>query len=238
MYVGYTYYITWNPDSFSPNSSITVLINYANTSNTQIWSSPSTPNNVSYTTVTFDKSWLEEDHRYSNMTLIAMEYDPTTSSRSKAYNGPTIALTNAPARHHAPPPHTKAPDRLALMVALPLCLGVVLLVVCGTFIGFRHKRTIGIGNIMGRRNKGYLNRKSRRQRLGLSKKGGIQLREREFSEEDMYRDDPLPEPNRGGHNRDVSLGSLVSTDSDRERKVPGAAYNVFRSDISQTKSWR
>jgi hypothetical protein len=137
----------------------------------------------------------------------------------EAQDGPMITLEYEPPKHIPPPPKNSI-DKTGLMIGLPVGLGFVGLVVIGLFIGMRKNRVIGIGNIMGRRNRGYGSGKSRRQRLGLGKKGAIALEERSVSGP------------RYGHARGDSLGSLVSDDG--RPAAPGS--NVFRDEIQRQRT--
>jgi hypothetical protein len=155
-----------------------------------------------------------------------MFQDNDASEKANPYEGPTIMITNEPAQHYSPPPPTKAPNKEGLMIGLPVSLGFVFLVVIGLWFGMRKHRNIGLGNIMGRRNKGYGAGKSRRQRLGLGKKGAIRLEEREI---EAARARGLPT-----HTRGDSLGSLVS--DDEIRPAPGG--NQFRDEIQRQQTGR
>jgi hypothetical protein len=235
VYVGNTYYVTWNADFFKPNSTMTVKLNYANSSQIQAWSSDEINVAWGVTTVEMQKDWLQGYDEY-NLTFFALVYEGG-SSEPKPYDGPNVMLQKAPADHYPPPPTTKMPNKESLAIGLPLGLGFVAIVVVGLFIGMRKKRQIGLGNIMGRR-KGYGSGKSRRQRLGLGgKKGAIRLQDREIRnvpDENQYRDNPdaiSPAPPRDYHVREPSLGSLVS-DDDRPRG------NAFRNEIERQRTGR
>lgn len=212
--------VTWDPDFYGgENTTINVIINYANDSTTQAWSSGPILNSLGVTTVTMDKAWLQGYSLY-NLTLKAMFHETATD----VYQGPEVMLTNKPPNHYPAPPKSK-PNKEGLMIGLPVSLGFVALVVVGLFLGMRKHRHIGLGNIMGRK-KGYGARQSRRQRLGLgSKKGAIRLEQRDLGAEPEYRDD-LPPPRTPGHTRDESLGSLVET----------PRQNAFRSEIERQQT--
>lgn len=161
------------------------------------------------------------------MTFTAINFvkdDP--KQNSKAYDGPMITLTNEPPRHYAPPP-VNSINKEGLIIGLPIGLGFVVLVAVGLFFGMRKHRTIGLGNIMGRRNRGYGVGKSRRQRLGLGKKGAIRLEEREGAPMPHYSEEH-------GHARGDSLGSLVSDDG--IRPTPGG--NHFRDEVQRQRTGR
>ncbi|KAF2730512.1 hypothetical protein EJ04DRAFT_392476, partial [Polyplosphaeria fusca] len=166
LYIGNTYYATWNPDYFPLNSTVTVKAQFINDSLQEVWSSPATDNSWGFVAFTVGNEWTQSYDRF-NLTLYALVFeadDPT--KKATPWTGPTFEVTKEPPRHYAPPEPTKAPNKEGLYIGIPVSLGFVLIVVVGLWIGMRHRRTIGIGNIMGRR-QGYGAGKSRRQRLGL-----------------------------------------------------------------------
>lgn len=161
-----------------------------------------------------------------NLTFHAINFegdDPT--KKATTYDGPMFTIKNEPPRHYPPPPVNKLPNKEGLMIGLPVGLGFVLLVVVGLLFGMRKHRTIGLGNIMGRRNRGYGVGKSRRQRLGLGKKGAIRLEAQQPGAQ--YSTVPA-------HTRGESLGSLMS--DDEIRPAPGG--NQFRDEIRRQKTGR
>ena len=153
-------------------------------------------------------------------------FQPNDATKTaNPYKGPSIMITNEPATHYSPPDPTKVPNKEGLIIGLPVSLGFVLLVVVGLYFGMRKQRIIGLGNIMGRRNKGYGTGKSRRQRLGLSKKGAIRLEDQESKT--AIRTAPA-------HSHGDSLGSLVSDDEIR----PAPRGNQFRDEIERQQTGR
>ncbi|KAF2263185.1 hypothetical protein CC78DRAFT_617865 [Lojkania enalia] len=229
LYVGKTYYATWNPDRFPLNSTVTVKVMFSNDSTQEVWSSAETDNSWGFVTFKTNKYWKQGYSAY-NLTFHAVIFegdDPTKQATPK--DGPQITITDEPPDHYPPPEPTKAPNKEGLMIGLPVSLGFVLLVVVGLWFGMRKRRTIGLGNIMGRRNKGYGVGKSRSQRLGLGKKGAIRLEEREIHSMPQYTDRAPPT-----HSRGDSLGSLVSDDEIR----PAPKHNQFRDEINRQKADR
>ncbi|KAF1809094.1 hypothetical protein P152DRAFT_452215 [Eremomyces bilateralis CBS 781.70] len=231
LYIGETYYVTWNPDFFAENSTITIILNYYNDTGKQAWSSPGINNNIGYTTVKIDSSWLQGSNA-NNLTFIALQY----SGSSKAFDGPHVGITTRPVEH-LPPNITKTnPKNLALWVGLPVVLGFILIVLVGITLGFRKHRKIGLGNIMSRTRHGYGSRKNRNQRVALGKKGAIRLQDREvIPPEQEFRDQPAvggqwtgSHANARNHTRDTSFGSLVSNEDDRR--------NVFRDEIDRQRT--
>ncbi|KAF2099936.1 hypothetical protein NA57DRAFT_75438 [Rhizodiscina lignyota] len=247
VYIGDTYYVTWDPASFTANSSITVILQYLNNTNTQAWSSERIPNEIGYATITMKKEFLGSSINTSNnLTFVASEFDSAADKKASFFDGPNILLTNKPVEHLQPPPPTKVPNKLGLLVGLPVSLGFCALVVFGLCLGMRKQRMIGLGNIMSRR-RGYVSRKSRRQRLGM-KKGNIRLEEREMYPGQEYRDEdeisPAPVRNfshspairidKSHAGDDVSLGSLVSEDENGTRQQ--RAGNAFRQEINKQQA--
>ncbi|KAF2470649.1 uncharacterized protein BDR25DRAFT_342938 [Lindgomyces ingoldianus] len=227
LYVDSTYYATWNPDVLPINSTVTVKIQFINNSLQEVWSSAETENSWGFVSVTMKKEWMQGYDAY-NLTFYAISFEANNPlKKSIPYKGPTVLLTNKPPSHYQPPQRTKTPNKLGLMIGLPVSLGFVVVVVIGLFVGMRKHRTIGLGNIMGRRNKGYGVGKSRRQRMGLGKTGAIRLDNREEHPRSQYHDAPA-------HTRGDSLGSLVSDDGIR----PAPRGNQFRDELQRQKTGR
>lgn len=164
-----------------------------------------------------------------NLTFYALNFEASDATKQATpYEGPMITITNEPPQHYKPPEPTKPPNKSGLLIGLPVSLGFVVIVVVGLFIGMRKHRTIGLGNIMGRRNRGYGVGKSRRQRLGLGKKkGAIRLDDREQQANSQFRDAPT-------HGRGDSLGNLAGDDEIR----PAPRGNQFRDEIRRQQTGR
>ncbi|KAF1962954.1 hypothetical protein CC80DRAFT_588441 [Byssothecium circinans] len=225
LYVGKTYYTTWNSDFFPSNSTVQIKVQWANDTKVETWTSENLPNQLGYAAIKMEKEWLQGYTHY-NLSFRALNFrlnDP--SAKLDAFDGPQITLTYPSPEHYPPSEKTKF-NKEGLMIGLPASFGFVCLVVFGLWFGMRKNRTIGLGNIMGRR-RGYGTGKSRRQRLGLGKKGAIKLEERETGPQ--YRDVP-----RGGHGRGDSLGSLVSDDDIR----PAPGRNHFRDEMNRQQTGR
>jgi hypothetical protein len=227
-------------------------VNYANDTsqnNRVAFTSPGEPKQKSFTTVTMQSSYLQGvDNNTLKFGLIS--YSPSGNHAQDAItiDGPTVFLSKAATKHFSPPPHTKLPSNLSLLIGLPLGLGALVFVLLGLFFGMRKTRMINVGSVMGKR-KGYGVGKSRRQRIG--KKGAIRLEEREVLQsrdrgartgasrmDDEIRPVgslaapnttwPLP-PSRDGHRREESFGSLVS-DSE--------GGNAFRREMEKQRTGR
>jgi hypothetical protein len=152
--------------------------------------------------------------------------------------GPRVRIAKAAPDAVVPGP-TRAPSGPALYIALPAVLGFVVLCVVGGFWWNRKARVVGLGNVMGRR-RGYGVGKSRRQRMGLGKKGAIQLQERsvagEGAKETSFRDDAW-ETEQGRRIRDSDLGSLANTPT-RPEFGDAARGNVFRDEMRRQEGER
>lgn len=223
--------VTWDPSRFEVNTTIAIVLNYANdSSHRAAWTSEGVPKEKSFVTVTMDKVWLQE---FSNNTLefALVSYITASDHTNPPYEGPTIFLSEKAATHFKPPPHTKLPDKLSLLIGLPVGLGALLVVLFGLFYGMKKHRHIDVTKILSKR-KGYGVGKSRRQRLG--KKGAIRLEEREVLHTRAPRgdDEIMGVPPVRGHAREESLGSLVSDGGN------GRQGNAFRDEIEKQRTGR
>ncbi|RDL42490.1 Uncharacterized protein BP5553_02469 [Venustampulla echinocandica] len=229
VYVGDTYYITWDTNHITQkNATVLIQVNYVNTSGgIQAFQSPETTNAYGFYAWTIDKAWLK-DQSSNNVTLFMTILNPH-ADQPATLPGPTLEITNKPKDYYRQP-KTQAPKGQSLYIALPTVFGFIVLCVCGGYIINRKRRTIGLGNVMGRRN-GYGVGKSRSQRLGLGKKnaGAIKLRDQELTADGQYRDSPAANDERrraAGHTRVDSdgLGSLAGTPTEERR-------DYFRDDM-------
>ncbi|KAI9871018.1 MAG: hypothetical protein M1830_003526 [Pleopsidium flavum] len=245
VWVGETYHVTWDADYYPINSTITIELDYANANASEggpvATSLPKTLNNYGYVTITMNSDWLKGLSR-NNLTLFIIQLDPTPDHRTSVLKGPTISLINKPVTHYPPPPPTSMPNKLGLLVGLPISLGFVMFVLFGLFLGMRKHRKIGLGSVMGSR-KGYGVGKSRRQRVG--KNGAIRLGEREVGVrapvETGFRDEPTRgvELQQRQHAREENLDDLVSSPT-REHfgDDPRMQGNAFRDEITRQKTGR
>ena len=182
--------------------------------------------------------WLHDNPRV-NLSFTMRHFDPATKEAG-SHAGPFITLTNAAAVHF-PPPAPSTPNRLGVLVGIPVGLGFVALILCGLCIGMRKHRKINMGSIMGRK-KGYGVGKSRRQRTGKGR--GIQLQEREIKGpgEAVFRDNPVAAGEAGrkfqGHNREESLGSLVNSPAREDFDHGRSGGNAFREEIARQQTGR
>ncbi|KAF2405651.1 hypothetical protein EJ06DRAFT_578158 [Trichodelitschia bisporula] len=214
VYVGETYYVTWDPDSFPNNATVTIALNYHNDTTRAAWTSAGTPKGMRFVTVTMNKDWLQGGGS-ANLTFAAISYSAASNHAAAPFPGPQVMLTNKPASHYEAPPKTSRPSNLSLLIGLPVSLGAVALILLGLFFGMRQTRGIGVGSVMGRR-RGYDSGKSRRQRMGI-KKGAIRLEEREVG--GGFSDDVVAPAPLGRGERTESLGSLVGGENAFRREV-------------------
>jgi hypothetical protein len=221
--------VTWDSSYFNSNETLYVQANYVNTTRDgpQAYSSTPLSNAWGFVSWTIKSDWLKSLPS-NNVTL----YIVAQGGRSVA--GPTVMVTTSPTPGPYHQPQTQPPKGEDLYIALPAVGSFVILCVCGGFIFNRKHRKIGFGNVMGRR-KGYGVGKSRRQRLGLSKKtGAIKLREQELTADGQYRDVPTQQEARApGHVRGESdgLASLVATPTEE-------GGNFFRDEMRRQEQER
>jgi hypothetical protein len=219
--------VTWDSSLFAANSTIVIALNYYNNTSTMAWTSDTLPVQQSFVTVQMQSSWLQ-GYKSNNLTFEAISYTAKSShGAATPLTGPTIVLTTS---HLPAPPPTQLPSKESLMIALPIALGCFAFIVLGLFFGMRKHRILGVGSVYGRRRRGYGERKSRRQRLGVQK-AAIRLEEREVPPEPRYTDTdeitPVPRTTEQrwqsstNHRRDESLGSLVDDDES----------NTFRREL-------
>ena len=236
--------MTWDPSFYQNNETITVELIYVNTSTSKgllAWTSDKTDKAYGHVIINMDKAWMQSNDR-NNLTFVIHALGDGPSAQLDTQSGPTISLTNPPVMHYPPPPLNHMPNRLGMLIGLPVGLGFVVLMLCGLFIGMRRHRKIGLGSVMGR-GKGYLERKSRRQRMG--KKGGIRLAETEadIDGRGQYVDEPVRgvelQNRRAGHERDDSLGSLANSPLREGFGDPASPQgNTFRDEITRQRIGR
>jgi len=228
--------VTWDPSYFPANSTIFIHVNYVNNTggSNPVYVSTSTANALGYVVVAMERNWLTGLPQ-NNLTIFLAQLDPMVGNRTFA-QGPVVTLMEKPLSHFLPPPRTPPPNKISLLIGLPVSLAFIFLSVIILVWHVRRSRSAGFHGLRALvgKSRGYGGAKSRRQRLGLSKrKGNIRLAEEELAAADeQFRDEPL----RGmamqlgqrnpQHSRNQSLGSLVSESggySDaprRNRQIP------------------
>lgn len=162
-----TYYVTWNADLYPLNATITIELRYPNsTEGDSAFTSERTDNSYGYVPLRMRKEWLQ-GKSHNRLTLYSIELDSTSDRRASARQGPTVVLLPRPAEHYKPPPSLPF-NKLALMIGLPVSVGVVVLLVCAVSFGMWRSRKTGIKHIRASRNKGYGVGKSKNQRMEKS----------------------------------------------------------------------
>ncbi|KAI9792141.1 MAG: hypothetical protein M1833_001255 [Piccolia ochrophora] len=264
VYVGDTYYVTWDPDAFPVNTSLILLLDYANASTPDLpsagrnaWTAPTTPVSYGFTSVTMDESWLRSLGR-NNLTFRAQIITTEPEEAVGRRIGPTVSLIEPPKQHYPAGPPTAPPNRLGLIVGLPVSLTAVAVLCCGLAYGMRKKRRIGLGSVMGRGRGGYGVGKSRRQRMrgarrGARGSGAIRLDDDigapPTPRDGGFRDEPLgggversptDAAARDGRREGTGDGSVGATDGHdgfRDYRDP-AGGNAFRSEVDRQRDGR
>lgn len=208
-----TYYVTWNPDYYDLNATITIELRYPNsTQGDSAFTSAKTANSYGYIPLHMQSEWLQGRKRNS-LTLYIIELDSTSNRRASVLQGPTITLHPRPTEHYKPPPQLPFNKR-ALAIGLPVGLAAVVLIVGGLYFGMRESRRIRVGNAMGSRGKGYGVGQSKNERLA-----GEAVREsRELTELRKYSDS-------------------TETDSSESKDLERASSDVFTNELTRLKSW-
>ncbi|KAN0093894.1 Protein of unknown function (DUF4448) domain containing protein [Hyaloscypha variabilis] len=216
LYVGQTYYVTWDATSFSAeNETVIIVANYLNASNSGpvAFSSATIDASVGFYLWKIENDWLQGES-LKNITLWINPMNPI-DGQALSLGGSNFGITNKPADYYRALP-TQAPKGQELYIALPLFFGVLILCVCGVSYFNRKHRKIDLGKVMGRR-RGYGIGKSNRERLGLRKRndGSIELQDLELTAGGQYRDSPLW---KAMADSDV-LGSVAGTPTGERQKA-------------------
>ncbi|KAI0102699.1 hypothetical protein GGR51DRAFT_526690 [Nemania sp. FL0031] len=255
LYVGTTYYFTWDPRYFKAASNATVQVvgNYINKTTGDVrdespaFTSDRTPAGFGYVAIPItDKALLYQGSQNISCMLVA-----AINGQRNESQGPVITITKRP----GPTSDSKGklPQGAALYIALPTVFGFIGLLVIGTCLWNRHHRRIQLPSVMGRN---YDVGKGGRSRFGLKKRRNkaakaserIQLMERELRAEggDVYRD--LPDPAAARPRRDSdALGSLAGTPTEDRHMELGrpdardrspATGNAFRDELKRQENER
>ncbi|EAS27892.3 uncharacterized protein CIMG_09096 [Coccidioides immitis RS] len=215
--------VTWDVDAFGINSTVIITLEFVNVSESEsklAYTSEPRPNKIGFVDIKMDKSWLRDKPR-NNLTLHLINFVANNEEHRNVKIGPTFSLTKKPVQHYPPPPPSK-PNKLGLMVGLPVALVVVFFIACGLCIGMRKHRRIGLGSIMGRRSKGYGGAKSRIERLGgRGRRRDRSVRLDDLEDVDRYTDDPQGR-----------------ADMDRFNDMERNQGNAFKTDLARMKTWR
>ncbi|KAI0905491.1 hypothetical protein F4824DRAFT_454198 [Ustulina deusta] len=255
LYVGTTYYFTWDPTYFAAgNSTVRIVGNYINKTTGQVRTdSPAFTSNYIQSRFGFatiditDKQLLYQGSQNISLSLIGV-----VKGENVEKPGPQIKITTRPGpvadAHHG---RTSGP---AIFIAIPTVFGFIIACVIGTCLWNRHHRHVRLTSAMGRN---YNVGKSGRSRFGLGRRNKkakanerIQLMEREIQAEggDVYRD--LPDPADRPRRDSDALGSLAGTPTeDRHMELghPGtgagrdqnpATGNAFRDELRRQQNER
>ncbi|KAI0975147.1 hypothetical protein F4678DRAFT_318762 [Xylaria arbuscula] len=255
LYVGSTYYVTWDPNYFKgSNSSVRIVGNYINkTTGDVMTESPTFTGNTTlshfgFTTITITSGQLKyQGSQNVSLSMIAVVGDQMVNKQ-----GPYFKITTVPGpvaeAHHG------LPKSAAAYIAVPIIFGLIVAAAIGTCLYNRHQRRIQLPSVMGRNYPVGKTRRSVRSRLGLGgrKKSAkanerIQLMEREVQAEggDVYRD--LPDPASRPRRDSDALGSLAGTPTeDRHMELgrpgagagPDATGNTFRDELKRQENER
>ncbi|RDW73001.1 hypothetical protein BP6252_06908 [Coleophoma cylindrospora] len=180
LFVGRTYYITWDPSYFAAtegiNATVLIMANYINSTGqvAQASSSPITENSQGYIPWTITHDWVK-DFSSNNVTLFITPLNAASGTDGRTVEGPRVTVTTAPFPdhpHHRP--DEKSPNH-ALAIALPIVLGF--LAICAIAAYLIHRKR-GIRNMLGK-GTGYGVRKSRAQRVGKAE-NAIQLQDHDL----------------------------------------------------------
>ncbi|KZZ93806.1 hypothetical protein AAL_05522 [Moelleriella libera RCEF 2490] len=202
IYVGTTYYVTWDPDHFNNSASstterfVSLRINFFNETSPSEKVEPvvfdkTYPSGWGYIPLKVEGSYLR-GRRSQNVTLQLIS---RLSQNSSAVTNHTVelpvVLTNAPFRKDPPTP---VPQGQTLYIALPTVFGAMILLTVGLCLWNCKTRRIALGNIMSRSRHGYTGRRHRAKNLfgGRRKDLGIQLKATPVSpprSDHQYRDE-------------------------------------------------
>ena len=223
-YTGKTYFVTWWTGYFSSGTLVSAKLDFQTNVSQNAWHSDNIDKNMGFAYLPVDDPMLQGGDR-NNLTLTLVANNPDDDEPAKIIPGPVITVSKPEATHLPPPPPTSI-NKLGLEIGIPVAILVIALVLGVVFISTRKHRAIGIGNIMGRRRKGYGVGKSRRQRVG--KNGNVGVSETEFdSSMNNVRDEPRDEIEMHDQYRDADAGA-----------GRGREDNAFRDEILRQQTGR
>lgn len=189
VYPGESYYVTWNPSYFGPNSTLNIMLNLSNDTSRNVWSSGPISSVIGVTSVALKQDLPLEDTAY-NLTFFAQQFDTATGISLAMYDGPVVQLKAKPSFRYDPPTPASAKEEPGVKIGVPVCLGGLAIIAVGLFYGIRKRKSNRKGW-----SRGYGIRKSRWQRLGRrgrSKEDEITLQERELLRMEDYTDHAPP----------------------------------------------
>lgn len=235
IYVGFTYYVTWDPEWFNKTEGssktrfVSLRINYFNETTgeqndrdifDQAWP-------ASYGFLPFKvEDKYRRGHNSNNVTLQLVGHlvQNTTAPTNNSVELP-IVITTAPLDPMLP---TTVPTGQTLVIALPVVFGTIALLLIGGCIWNRKTRSIQLGNVMSRSRHGYTGRRTRN--LFNRKNNGIQLDATPVSPPIDYRDIP-DHPRRDSEALGSLTGSPVRAHFEEQDTMGGR--NAFRDEVSR-----
>ncbi|KAK2589633.1 hypothetical protein QQS21_012689 [Conoideocrella luteorostrata] len=235
IYVGNTYYVTWDPDWFNKTEMfmktrfVTLQINYFNETTHENFDHDKSNRwydvRSGVLPLTIQKDYLR-GRSSNNVTfqLVGHEIQNATTATNRTVELPVVITTTT----LDPSPPTPVPKGRTLVIALPVVFGTLALLLIGGCIWNRKTRSIQLGNIMSRSRNGYTGRRSRN--LFNRKDNGIQLNAAPVSPPPVdYRDIP----DRRGRDGEA-LGSLTGSPVRahfEEQDTTGGRHNAFRDEV-------
>lgn len=189
------YTLTWDSNIWSVNSSVKIVLNYAEPGDRgDVAAEWELDNAFGFQVVQPQEDWLynqtdlNKDNKVKvvnqTMYFVITSNDVTTDGARNLFHGPTVILTSASESevvNSAPRDRPRA-SFFGLLIGLPLVFGFVVAVLCSTHFCMSRQRQVGPIAIGGGRRHfgkgGYNGRKARRNRTA----GGSEAR---------YADDPM-----------------------------------------------
>ncbi|KAH6990711.1 hypothetical protein BKA56DRAFT_214715 [Ilyonectria sp. MPI-CAGE-AT-0026] len=237
LFVGSTYYVTWDPDYFNKTKGnttyeVAVRLDYLNETSgemKELKKFSRVPAAWGFWPMTVESKYLKGsgDH---NVTLTLYSNIKGSAEKTKS----TSLWVQLSKQSLPKNPATPTPTGETLTIALPVAFGSIVLLLIGGCLWNRKTRKISLGNIMSRRREGYTGRKTRRT-FGGRKDNGIQLDTRAAGLASEYRDAP-ERPRRDSD----ALGSLANspvTPSFQQQGTTGGR-NVFRDELQRQERER
>ncbi|KAI1262885.1 hypothetical protein F5Y18DRAFT_396565 [Xylariaceae sp. FL1019] len=251
LYVGTTYYFTWDSSYFNSteNATASIVGNYLNETTleaTEFAFQFDTYNAMGYKAVPITSEYLRyQGSQNITLTLLVLV---NNNSKKVARPGPTILVRNRPG-YKAESGRGRLPQGAALYIAIPTVFGFIFLcVIGGCWWNARHRR-IELGNVMSRSRKPFSGIGDKISRTRKTRKANerIQLMEREVAAEggEMYRD--IPEPPQRPRRDSNDLGSLAGTPTEDRQMNLGRPTdrgdsptrgNAFRDELKRQDNQR
>ncbi|CAM1504109.1 Fc.00g017000.m01.CDS01 [Cosmosporella sp. VM-42] len=233
LYVGNTYYVTWDPDYFNTTHDNTTMevavrldwLNQTSDELQKLKDFPRVPAKWGFWPFPIQSSYLKGTDHNITLTLLSNEKHSAAKNTSASI---WLNLAKAPLPKSKDP---KVPEGRTLTIALPTVFGAIIVLLIGGCLWNRKTRKIDIGNIMSRSRHGYSGRSTRRMFRGR-KDNGIQLDTHSVSPPAEYRDEFTDAPPRPRRDSDA-LGSLAGSPIDPHFQQQGTTggRNAFRDEM-------